>query len=287
MDSLNHILDLLICVNCKSGRLQVVHGGLTFVCKECSSKFGIVNNVPCFVPDDLADFSEVTPLKRESFIEAKSMTYFENSFVSSMYRHYHEYAAARRLQVGPCPKTLDVGFGVGEHYPFITEAEKAAGNFVGVDLDRFKLEYFSELHPHVPVLQASAFNLPLADNCMEVVQLLATLEHFTLHEIDMILNEALRTLKPGGVLITCYPAEGGFLLRIGQVLMHALIRQRSGFDLENEKVHRHLSTASDIRKALEKRADLERTETCYYPFNLPCINLSLFVNEQYRKVPDA
>jgi len=284
MKSINHILAFLICADCKAARLEVSADDHEIVCHACSRKFRIINSVPCFVADDFAGFSEVAPENRAGFLEAKRMAYFEKSPVSSMYNHYHRYAAARRLESGPCPRTLDIGFGVGEHYPYITAAERRSFSFIGVDLDRFKLEYFTTHHPYVPVLQADAFSLPFADNCMEVVQLLATLEHFSPLEINRFLDEALRPLQPGGVLIVCYPAEGGLLLRACQILMHALIRYRTGFDLESETMHRHLATAGEIRAVLGKRADLERVETRSYPFNSSNLNISLFINEQYRKV---
>jgi len=284
MDNLSHIEDLLLCVSCRAGRLEVVADSQAIVCSECGTRFRIVNSVPCFVADELAGFSEVAQEKRASFLEAKRMAYFDKSPVSIAYNHYHKYAAARRLEVGPCPRTLDIGFGIGEHYPYITAEERQSYSFIGIDLDRFKLEYFSTRHPELPVMQANVFSLPFADNCMEVIQLLAILEHFSPREIDLLLDEALRTLQPGGLLITCYPAEGSSLLRVSQILMHGLVRFRTGFDLENETVHRHLSTARDIKAVLGKRADIERTGSRYYPFNMPCLNLSLFINEQYRKV---
>lgn len=283
MNNLTPILGLLKCVGCGSHALEVPADGGSVVCNGCGATFRIVNNVPCFVPDELIDFSEVAPEKRGRFIAAKEMAYSGTSLVNRMYNHYHEYAAARRRMVGTCPRTLDIGFGVGEHYPHLAEEERKGFSFIGVDLDRFKLEFFASGHPAFPVLQADVFRLPFADNSMEVVQILATLEHFSPDDISLILDEALRTLQRGGVLIVCYPAEGGALLRVCQVLMHTAIRLKTGFDLEHEHIHRHLSSAVDIRNILGNRPDLERSETRYYPLNLPLMSCALFVNEQYRK----
>lgn len=284
MDNLTHIQEFLRCVVCGSGRLVVVADSRAIVCSDCGARFRIINSVPCFVPDDLAGFSEVALEDRSAFLDAKHVAYGGKSVISSMYNHYHGYATARRLLEGSCPRTLDIGFGVGEHYPFITDQERQSGSFIGIDLDRFKLEWFSARHPELPVLQADVFRLPIADACMDVVQILATLEHFAPTDIVRILDEALRTLKPGGVLIVCYPAEGGIMLRICQMLMHALIRIRTGFDLDRERIHHHLSTAGEIRDILGSRGDLWRIETRFYPFGTPCLGLALFVNERYRKV---
>jgi len=273
----------MICIDCKSDKLEIADDDRMIICRQCGSASRIINNVPCCVADELASFSEVAPEKRANFLEAKQLAYFAKSPISALYNHYHKYAAFRRLQVGKTPRTLDIGFGIGEHYPFVTEAERQNRSFIGIDLDRFKLEYFTATHPELPVLQADLFNLPFADHCMEVVQILATLEHFPLPEIGKILDEALRTLKPGGVLIVCYPAEGGVFLRICQLLMHILIRMKTGFNLESEQMHRHRASAREIRRLLGKRTDLERSDTRNYPFNITSISLALFVNEQYRK----
>jgi SAM-dependent methyltransferase len=284
MKTFGHLVGVLACTDCRSGSLDAAADGHEIVCSSCGRSFRVINAVPCFVAAESVDFSEVAPEKQAEFLEAKRMAYFGNSPLSSMYNHYHRFAAARRRSAGLCPRTLDIGFGVGEHYPHVTAEERQTGSFFGIDLDRFKLEYFAAGHPELPVLQADLFSLPFVDSCMDVVQLLAVLEHFSPAEIDRLLDEALRTLRPGGLLIVCYPAEGGLLLRGGQVLMHALIRFRTGFDLESEAVHRHRSTAAEVRALLGNRGNLERVETRFYPFNIPCLNLALFINEQYRKV---
>jgi SAM-dependent methyltransferase/uncharacterized protein YbaR (Trm112 family) len=286
MDLLSQIKDLLICVDCKVGGLEVAADRQEIVCRNCGKRFRIVNSVPGFVTEELFGFSEVAAEKQTAFLEAKKIAYSGKSPVSSMYNHYHQYAAAVRLENGTIPRTLDIGFGIGEHYPHVTQAERQHCSFIGVDLDRFKLEYFSSLHPELPVLQANVFSLPFSDNCMDVVQILATLEHFPQVEVERLLDEAVRTLRPGGVLITCYPAEGGFMLRACQILMHALIRLRTGFDLENETMHHHQSTAVSIRNILGKRADLQRVDSRFYPFDFSCVDLALFVNETYRKIEE-
>jgi SAM-dependent methyltransferase len=185
--------------------------------------------------------------------------------------------------LGEIRRGVDVGFGIGEHYPFITEKEKVDGTFIGVDLDRFKLEHFSSLHPEITVLQASAFRLPFAASTVDLVQMLAILEHFPSGEITGLLDESLRILKPGGILIACYPAEGGLLLKFCQRVMHGYLKCRTGFDLDKGAIHRHLAAAEEIRSILGGRRELERIESRFYPLGVKSVELSLFVNETYRK----
>jgi len=277
------LLKVLACTGCGRGGLSFESGTDSIVCSGCGKRHPIINGVPCFVPDELVDFSEVDEAVRPAFLEAKRLAYSGDSFINRMYNHYHLFAATQRLKKSPPPLSLDIGCGMGEHYPFITERELADGAYIGVDLDRFKLEHLSSGHPEIPLVQGNAFSLPFPSGRFDLVQLLATLEHFGRNDIDKVLDESLRVLKPGGTLITCYPAEGGILLKTGQVLMHALIRVKSGFDLNNEKIHCHLSTALEIGLILDSRDDLELVESRYYPFGIPSINASLFVNSVYRK----
>lgn len=277
------LFNVLACADCRSGRLIFDEVSAEIRCQNCDKTYKTVNGVPAFVADELIPFSEVPYADREKFLGMKRAAYGEESFVSRMYNNYHRYAAEKRRSLGVGQVTVDVGFGVGEHYPFITAQEKSDYSFIGIDLDRFKLEYFAALHPEIPVLQASAFRLPFAANSVDLVQVLATLEHFTPAGINRLLDESLRILKPGGVLIACYPAEGGLLLRLCQAVMHAYLKGRSGFDLNRGAVHGHQAGAREIRSILGGRRELERLESVFYPCGFRAVACALFVNETYRK----
>jgi len=277
------LIGMLACIDCLSGHLLSDEVSGEIRCQDCSSIFKVVRDIPAFVPSELLNYSEVPLSERETFLKMKSLAYSGDSAVSRMYNHYHRYAARKRSELGEKRLTVDVGFGIGEHFPFISEKEKVAGAFIGVDLDRFKLEHFSSTHPEIPVVQASAFRLPFAAGSVDLVQFLATLEHFSPGEITGLLDEALRILKPGGSLIACYPAEGGLLLKLGQRVMHTYLKGRTGFDLDKGAVHRHLTGAGEIRSLLGGRKELERLESLFYPFGVKSVGFSLFINELYRK----
>ena len=275
--------DFLVCDNCRTGGLVFAEVSAEISCQNCGKTFNIVNGVPVFVPEELVNFSEVPFTERDKFLAMKRTAYGEDSFVSRMYNNYHRFAAQKRSEIGEKRLTVDIGFGIGEHYPFIAAKEKIDRSFIGIDLDRFKLEYFTSCHPEVPVLQASAFCLPFAASSVDVVQLLATLEHFSSDEIVSLLDETLRILTPGGSLIVCYPAEGGVLLKLCQVVMHAYLKRKTDFDLDSGAVHRHLTGAEEIRAILGSREELECQETCFYPCGIKSVHFSLFINEIYRK----
>jgi len=274
---------LLRCTACEGG-LDAATDGTALACRSCGERFPVINGIPCFVGETLVDYSELSAAERPRFLEMKKIAYGGGSLVGRMYNHYHRFAAGRRATLTGYPVMLDIGCGMGEHYPHISEAERESAAYIGIDLDRFKLEHFRENHPEIPLLQATARHLPFAGESADLVQLLATLEHFSVADMGSMVTETLRVLKPGGMLIVSYPAEGSSLLKICQKLMHLYLRARSGFDLDGGDVHKHCTTAGEIRGVLGGRPELQRIETRYYPFGLPWMNLALFVNEQYRKV---
>jgi len=281
-EPLNKILDKLACVSCPLGYLCRVNPE-TLQCSACKTVYPIVNGIPCFVPDDLIHFSEVPAEEREKFLQMKEFAYSGNSLTGKLYNNYHTYAAAWRRRLSLDADILDIGCGIGEHYPFISDSEKSGSRFIALDIDRFKLDHFHTNHPEIALLQGSACRLPFRAASFDILQLLATLEHFTVDEVAAVLREALRVLKPGGYLIACYPAEGSLLLRGGQFVMHSLIRLKTGFDLEREEVHHHHVTAQTIQTMLLATPGLSLRESIHYPLDVKTIHLSLFLNELYQK----
>lgn len=276
------IFEKLLCPLCGSDNL-LVNSEDEVQCINCLSRYPAINGVYSFTSNELREFSEVPVGSRERFIRMKEKAYFKKSIIQRLYTHYHYYAMVKRSIFGRNNNILDIGFGMGEHYNFITQKEKDGQSFLGVDLDRFKLELFHRNHPDVPVIQADAFNLPIADSSFDVVQLLATLEHFNNTGLKKIISESLRVLRRGGIVIVCYPAEGSFLLKSCQKIMHIFLKRNTGFDIENEIVHNHLSNAYEIKKLLMTFKHMKNIDSSFYPFSIPVIPFSLFINEVYEK----
>lgn len=273
----------LFCLSCNHFPLML-KSSHTFVCSVCNHEYPSIHGVPCFVSDEFRDFSEVPPSSRSSFLKMKEATYFQPSMTRNLYIQYHQYARQQRLLSGKIPTTLDIGFGMGEHYPFISVEEKKKKSFIGVDIDRFKLEHFVASHRDVPVLQASAFKLPFRPESFDVVQLLATLEHFSSNQISIVLNEAVRVMKNNGILIVCYPAEGSILLRLGQIMMNKILRKKTGFDLDREEAHHHKLGGNDILGIICSLSMLQNIDTSYFPFKVPVFPITLFINQTFTKI---
>lgn len=90
---------------------------------------------------------------------------------------------------------VDVGCGPGNVYATLGGNPKM---LIGVDISPRALKMAADVG-YVPLL-ADAHNLPLVDNCADIVMLNATLHHCD--DMAQVLTEAARLVKPGGILLT-------------------------------------------------------------------------------------
>jgi ubiquinone/menaquinone biosynthesis C-methylase UbiE len=90
---------------------------------------------------------------------------------------------------------IDIGCGPGNLYAAIGGTPQV---LIGVDISRGALEQAEQLG-YTPLL-ADAHQIPLVDNCADVVTLNAVLHHCD--DMVAVLTEAARLVRPGGLLIT-------------------------------------------------------------------------------------
>lgn len=94
---------------------------------------------------------------------------------------------------------LDVGCGTGGNIILL----KKFGRVVGLDSSAEALK-FAERRGFAQLIQASATKLPLPDNAFDLVSILDVLEH--IEDDRGVIGEALRVLRPGGLLLITVPA---------------------------------------------------------------------------------
>ncbi len=276
----------LRCLACRSKTPHFQETAEAVTCQGCGHVYPVVNGIlAALAPEDihLLDFSEVPIPHRPSFLKMKQAAYFDRSPLASLYTHYHRYASYQRRRYRlehSAPTCLDIGCGMGEHSPFIVPMEQSY--YVGLDLDRFKLESQHSQQAAWALVQGNGLNLPFLDESFEIVQFLAVLEHFAPDGVCRLVREAVRVLRPGGLLITSYPAEESRFLAIGRLFVHAFLKQRSGLDVDRAEIHRHLSNACQIGRSLAN-SGLSRVTAWYFPLGIPDVRWSLFVNAVYCK----
>ncbi|HEY0714173.1 MAG TPA: glycosyltransferase [Polyangia bacterium] len=110
-----------------------------------------------------------------------------------------------RTTFAPGAKVLHAGCGSGQ---VDTDISKYV-SITGLDISVNALRLFKKINPKSKVLHGSIFKIPLPSGFMDGVYNLGVMEHFTEPEIDLILRELYRVVKPGGRLVIFWPPEFG------------------------------------------------------------------------------
>ena len=109
----------------------------------------------------------------------------------------------------PNPKALDLGCGRGEWLELL---EEAGFNAEGVDLDDGMLAVCRQLGFKVQTQDATGFLKSLPDTSHAVVSGFHLVEHIPFSELQQLVEQALRVLQPGGLLILETPNPENILV---------------------------------------------------------------------------
>jgi SAM-dependent methyltransferase len=107
----------------------------------------------------------------------------------------------RRHGSGERPRFLDMGCGTGATMALL----RHWGRPIGFDLEPEALR-FTATRQAGPLLQASVAQPPFADACFDAALLMDVLQHLNVPDRHAPLREALRILRPGGLLFVNVPA---------------------------------------------------------------------------------
>ena len=126
-------------------------------------------------------------------------------------------ALAPQLHSGA--SVLDLCCGSGE-----AAAPWLAAGFrvTGLDVSPLALELAAQRHPSMERVEGLAEDPPLSDGSFDAIQLSVALHEFPRREREMVLQQCLRLLRPGGWLVVVDLHPAGPLLRLPQQLFCAL-----------------------------------------------------------------
>ncbi len=111
---------------------------------------------------------------------------------------WYRRTCLRQAGVGPDMVVVDVAVGTGLLAREAQRLMQGRGTLIGVDLSELMLAQ-AQKSLRIPLIQATAEALPLADGIADFVTMGYALRH--LSDIGQALGEALRLLRPGGRLV--------------------------------------------------------------------------------------
>jgi len=276
--------EMLLCLECRSPDTSFLpNDGESVVCEACGYRYPIISGVLAAFSQEgqsMVHYSEIKPEYRTAFFKGKEFSYERGWGFSSLYNHYHRFAAQERQKSRAEGFFLDLGCGIGEHLPFVTPEERPY--YIGLDLDRYKLEYFQAQHPDIFLIQCDAHNLPLKSQCTSYVQTTALLEYFDEQGLTAVLSEVRRVLRSEGVYVNCMPAEGGFLFKGSKMLINVLQKWLLAESMDN-MVDAIRSDALTIKEHLAEHFWLKTR--WYFPTVVPSLHCNWFLNEVYQPLP--
>lgn len=131
---------------------------------------------------------------------------------------WYRRTCLRRVGIGPGAVVVDVAVGTGLLARQAQRLMQGRGTLIGVDLSESMLDQ-ARKSLCIPLIQAAAEALPLADGIADFVTMGYALRHLT--DIDRTLREALRVLRPGGRLVLLEisaPSNSAFRTVLGIVV---------------------------------------------------------------------
>lgn len=133
------------------------------------------------------------------------------------------WGRARRWLDPDLLRVLDVGCAFGYGSAAILARGPRGRRVVGVEQDHEHVEQGRRHFPWIPILEADATDLPLADGSVDAVLMLDIVEH--VESPERALAEARRVLRPGGVLVVSVPHRG-LLQGLDSLNVYRALRRR-------------------------------------------------------------
>ena len=104
--------------------------------------------------------------------------------------------ALQELEIAADTKILDLCCGAGQTTEFLVAKSEQV---TGLDISPVALTRAEAKVPQAKYVEGLAQNMPLADNQFDIVHTSSALHEMTPEELEQILREVSRVLKPGGI----------------------------------------------------------------------------------------
>jgi len=152
------------------------------------------------------------------------------ALVAAFYRRFIIRRALTRFVARwfePRARLLHAGCGSGQ----VDADVLAFADVTALDISMPALLFYGRANPgRGHRLGGSIFDLPHAAGTFDGIYNLGVMEHFSEAQVDMILNEFHRVLRPGGRVVLLWPPEFGLsvaALKVVNFILHRLMKKRT------------------------------------------------------------
>jgi SAM-dependent methyltransferase len=122
--------------------------------------------------------------------------------------------------------------------------------------------------------------LPFDPAAFDVIVAFYSLEH--MHPLPPHLDELVRVLRPGGLLVGAIPAEGGLAWGTGRYLTtRRWFKKHTSIDPDKIICWEHPNFAGSILRELDRR--LRQQHLSFWPLRLPALDFNLVARFVYQK----
>lgn len=251
MDAMNksvqNIAGLLACPRCRAALMPDAHG---FSCTACNTVYPIT--------DDILDMRSPTDREKAEAVDWSSHWGDEHQggISQKFFGFYRKHIFARTVRhftdryFAPQGVFVEAGSGTAETS---VRMDKRGGARTLVALDIV----FPVLKHCVPLMDVricgDGFHLPFKEASLDGIWNLGVMEHFTHEQIDEMIREFRRVLKPGARLILFWPATNS----IPQKLLK-LVEKIINLKKREHKFQFHPDEISQLRSNRQAREILQR-----------------------------
>ena len=149
----------------------------------------------------------------EYWLKSKSPLFRIYGWIAALYRKYLIKRNLDRLLTDHFPaksRLLHAGCGSGQVDTEVTRAHSV----IALDLSAPALKVYQQIHDDShDLVRGTIFSLPIKDATIDGIYHLGVMEHFDEREIQQILAEFHRILKPGGKMAVFWPPRFGLSVR--------------------------------------------------------------------------
>lgn len=248
---IHHILGRLACPQCYD---RLAWRKQFLVCDSCGTSYPITDGIVDLRPltykqkSELAHWSKHWANENQKSASQKFFSFYRKLVFSRTVRYFvNRYFPTTGV-------FIEAGSGTSETSMRVDKCE-GTRTLVAVDI---VLSVLKRCHPIMDVrVGGDIFRLPFQGNSVDGIWNVGVMEHFTRDQVDQIMREFHRVLRPGGPLILLWPAADSTpqrLLRITERVINLRRRQERFrfhpdeiYQLESTEEGRNILTNNEFR----------------------------------------